>query len=247
MTAPVFDPKRFQQRDDGAIVRISDGRPICGARRSNGAGICTCVAILQNGRCRVHGGATPAGVASPHYRHGRRQRWRRALAGQRALLERYEEALADEQRLELANEIALTDAMISLAIERLSTGESGSLWADLVAAREEFRRAQRLKREAKRRAAITAAVEVILELIDRGASVAAARAELVELIDHRRKLTESERKRELDMHAALNTDQALELLGAIVAVVREEVKDHASVARISERVGLIAIGRQPVH
>jgi len=36
---------------------------------------------MSNGRCRLHGGLTPRGLASPHFRHGRYSRdWLTVLA-----------------------------------------------------------------------------------------------------------------------------------------------------------------------
>lgn len=44
----------------GAKIRLSDRR--CKA------------AAMRNGRCRLHGGKTPAGFASPHFKDGRRSK-----------------------------------------------------------------------------------------------------------------------------------------------------------------------------
>lgn len=57
--------------------------------------------------CLAHGGKTPRGVASPHFKTGR---YSRSLPGH--LLAAYEEALRDPRLLSLQDELALTDAMI---------------------------------------------------------------------------------------------------------------------------------------
>jgi hypothetical protein len=50
---------------------------VCGAKCRNGR---TCTQKpMPNGRCRLHGGKTPAGIASPHWRHGRRSKYEKHL------------------------------------------------------------------------------------------------------------------------------------------------------------------------
>jgi len=50
---------------------------ICGAklRNSNPARYCKSTLIMQNGRCRLHGGKTPKGELSPHYKNGIYSAW----------------------------------------------------------------------------------------------------------------------------------------------------------------------------
>jgi hypothetical protein len=50
-------------------IRSPKPYAICGARNRSGS---PCQARpMPNGRCRMHGGATPGGVASPHFKQGR--------------------------------------------------------------------------------------------------------------------------------------------------------------------------------
>src|SRR5215831_19115754 len=44
----------------------------CGAKCRTTGKPCTRPPVSGRTRCRVHGGATPVGIASPHYKHGRR-------------------------------------------------------------------------------------------------------------------------------------------------------------------------------
>src|SRR3954469_9482211 len=57
--------------------------------------------------CTVHGGLTPSGHASPHFKSGRYSRYLPSR-----LSERYHEAQADQRLLELREEIALIDARL---------------------------------------------------------------------------------------------------------------------------------------
>lgn len=71
---------------------------------------------MPNGRCRYHGGLTPVGPASPHFKHGRHSVLLREIKG---MGEHYERALADPNLLALDAEIALTDARISAVLEKV--------------------------------------------------------------------------------------------------------------------------------
>lgn len=67
---------------------------------------------MANGRCRIHGGATPGGFASPHFKTGR---YSKVLPA--ALRDRYEQARGDEDLLSLRDELALVDARIGEVLQ----------------------------------------------------------------------------------------------------------------------------------
>jgi len=64
--------------------------------------------------CLAHGGTTPRGAASPHFKIGR---YSRSLPGH--LVAAYEEALSDPRLLSLRDDIALTDAMLMETLSQL--------------------------------------------------------------------------------------------------------------------------------
>src|SRR5690349_13713695 len=98
--------------------------PICGAKTKTGA---PCKgAPMPNGRCRLHGGKTPSGIASPQYKTGR---YSRVLPTR--LQSRYDAARTDAALLELRDDISLLDARLEDLLSRVDTGESGVLWASL--------------------------------------------------------------------------------------------------------------------
>ena len=86
-------------------------KPICGAKTRSG-GMCQSPP-MPNGRCRMHGGSTPYGVASPHFKTGRYSKY---LGRHR---ESYEQLIADESKLlDLREHIAALDAVAQRAAER---------------------------------------------------------------------------------------------------------------------------------
>ena len=80
----------------------------CSAKCKSTSQQCRRRAVKGKRVCTVHGGLTPAGAASPHYRTGR---YSKCLPAR--LTERYHEAQADKRLLELREEIALIDARLA--------------------------------------------------------------------------------------------------------------------------------------
>jgi hypothetical protein len=56
------------------------------------------------------------------------------------------------------------------------------------------------------------------------------------MLDLRRKLVESERKRLVQLRQMITVEQAMVLLTAVVALVREHVDDQQVLARISDGI-----------
>src|SRR5262249_6287063 len=103
---------------------------LCGARKRDGQ---PCrAAAMPNGRCRLHGGATPGGAASPHFRPGKRSRHLKLLSGD--LRAGFRAALNDKQLLSLREEVALLTARTMQLLERLRTEEGAArdaTWSEL--------------------------------------------------------------------------------------------------------------------
>lgn len=76
--------------------------------------------------CMSHGGKTPRGAASPHFKTGR---YSRSLPGH--LLAAYEQALSDPRLLSLRHELALTDAMIANLLQQLDDDSPDSAYSGI--------------------------------------------------------------------------------------------------------------------
>ena len=197
---------------------------ICGAKKRDGS-ICR-MSAMPNGRCRLHGGKSPAGIASGTFKTGRYSKVLPArLAG------RYAEARDDSELLALKEEIALTDARLQDLLARVDTGESGGLWRDLQGARIAFLAAQRAQDQEAQITTIT----TILDLIRRGHSDYAAWREVGGVLEQRRRLVESERKRLIEMQQTITAEQAMILVQALLASIKEHVTDRAALAAIQTK------------
>lgn len=99
-------------------------KKVCGAKLRNKPGKTCRKPPMANGRCRLHGGRTPSGPDSPHFKHGR---YAAAFKGQ--LAEKFEQASADEQPLDLLPELAVQRSLLAQYVERAS-GKRGLTVAD---------------------------------------------------------------------------------------------------------------------
>lgn len=179
---------------------------------------------MTNGRCRLHGGLTPSGIASPQYRHGR---YSKVMPTR--LRERYEEATSDGALLELREDVALLDARLSDLLSRVESGESGLIWRLLHQARTDLLAARRAGNAEEQ----AGAINTMLELIGRGHADYAAWRELGATLEQRRRLVESERKRLQDAQQTLTIEKAMLLIGAIGGIVKAHVADRDTLSKIS--------------
>src|SRR5829696_9665580 len=97
---------------------------LCGAKTRNGQPCPT--PAMPNGRCRMHGGASPAGLASPRFRHGRYSQHLPTVAAVR-----YAAAGQDPEPLSLREEIALLDALIGQLLDPESGVVAPAVWKRL--------------------------------------------------------------------------------------------------------------------
>lgn len=88
-------------------------KKICGAKNRQGK---PCQrSPMPNGRCKLHGGATPSGPESPHFKHGR---YAEAFRGK--LAEKFAGAINDDKPLNLLPELAVQRSLLEQWIEKVS-------------------------------------------------------------------------------------------------------------------------------
>jgi hypothetical protein len=185
---------------------------------------------MANGRCRVHGGATPKGVASPHFRTGARSRYLKHLNGQMGAA--FKEALADPDLGCLRGELALQTARVEDLLRQLSR-EEGPAWTTLVLALDVLQLA-RSKGEP-----VDAALATLDQLIRSGAACAQSRraawAEVRALMQEKTRTSAAESKRLADLQGVVRVEDALLWARALLTAAREEVTDRDQLRRLQER------------
>lgn len=164
--------------------------------------------------CRMHGGKTPRGTASPHFRHGR---YSKDLPSH--LMERFEQALSDPDLVDLRRELALTDAEMSACLREMEKTPAREVWMHLHEAAAIFRRA----RSAGDLDEMTSSLELILGVIEQGIEAEKHWMKIDRLIERRRRLVESETRRELASSQELTYDSVTTLFAALTQAVRDSV------------------------
>ena len=93
----------------------------CGAklRGSKPARYCKRDPLHGKTRCKLHGGATPTGLDSPHIRTGLRSRFL-----PKGLKERYEQARADQRLMQIREDVALIEALLQTFTGKLKEGKA---------------------------------------------------------------------------------------------------------------------------
>ncbi len=177
--------------------------------------------------CNMHGGKSLKGIASPTFKNGRYSKFIPAR-----LSARYTEAQKDSELLALRDDISLLDARLADVLSRVDTGESGRLWRALQAKYDEMVAAQ-AKQDIQ---SAMLALADLGALIQQGMGDWGAWHEVSSLLDQRRKLVESERKRLVEMQQMISAENVMVLIGAIAGVIRQHVTDRTALAAISQEL-----------
>ena len=210
---------RDNPMNGGDPMNRSTTAALCGAKARSGAP-CRAPAMRDRRRCHKHGGATPRGLASPHFQHGR---YSKAIP---PLARRIEEAADDPDYLELRQDIALLDARLGEVLEKVDAGEHGSLWTRVVRRRDAYRRARGTGAEAAAWAALDAAIET-------GADDWQAWDAVLDLLERRSRLVATELKRIRAEQTHLNVNEAMTLVTRMCEAVKRHVHDDATLSAVA--------------
>lgn len=211
---------------------MQDERPharTCGAKTRKGTP-CRNTAVMENGRCRMHGGKSPIGAGHPSYRDGRHSKFGAIFSGD--ALAHYEATRDDPRYLEMREDIALMDTLLLEELMRARVGEGGALWEELGRVWRSFEEADPTKDATTAGRALRRMGEIIAE----GAGRHAAQGQALEIIERKRKLTETERRRISEEQQMIPAARVLAFVGALVAIVNEETPERDARARIASKV-----------
>lgn len=211
-------------------------KKFCGAKTKSSGKPCK-GKPMANGRCYHHGGPTPKGRNSPHWKHGRYAKY---IPGN--LQERYVAAVTDPELLSHDGEIALIQSRLSSLLEKISSApDSGVTWKELRSQMSKFdksqRQAQKLEEGAEQEKQLASAALALDELrmvIRRGVAEWAAWGEVIALTENMRKLKDSEQKRRIDGQHSIFIEDVMALFDYTVNLINEIVTDPKEKSRLSE-------------
>jgi hypothetical protein len=176
--------------------------------------------------CSMHGGKSLRGVDSPRFKTGRYSKY---LPDR--LAEKYHEALADEELLRLDDEIALVDARLGDVLSRMTApGESSPVRTRARAALGDLQRA--LIAGDDTHDALTRLDSALTE----GLEEQRASASILTLIEQRRRLVDTERKRLADEDHAVTIDKLMLFMAALLDIIRRHVASPETRKAIADEV-----------
>ena len=194
-----------------------DGCPRhCGRKNKQTGYVCSQYS-LSNGACRQHGGKSLKGIEHPGFKHGATSRY----TPRGNLVELYNEAYNRGSYTEGRDGIALTDGMINQVLSEREEA-AGQIFRQLKEEREGVRRANASGEPQKAAGHLNA----IFVLIDRGVAADKQRSEVVRLLDHRRKLVDSETRRLEREKQTLTLEQVMMRDAIILEVLKETLNDR---------------------
>ncbi len=184
---------------------------------------------MENGRCRMHGGLTPKGTDLPQFEHGR---YSTSLPDR--LVGRYKKALADEERHDLRDEIALAEAKVDDLLSGMIHGESDRLWLRLRDLEARMRAAPQ-----DRRAPIMAQ---LLDVVRRGGDEAQAWQDVDQWVYRKQRAVETDVRVAQVKQEMVSAEEVMALVAAILDSIRRHVEDQGTRSALARDIR--ALGTQ---
>ena len=204
--------------------RGPDGRQICGSKKSSwphDPQPCQSNHLYSNGRCQMHGGPSPKGLAHPSFKTGATSRYMVRLPTR--MQGNFEAALLDDDPHDLRPELALLTAMIEDSIGKLTVGESGQWMTRVQRAVKRFDTAVNAGDEK----GIIEAAQKMREVANNGVLYAEAVNEVGQLIEQKRKTAETDARRARRAEDTFNKEKAWILLRYIDSALHDACYAHA--------------------
>ena len=180
---------------------------------------------MKNGRCRMHGGASLSGVASPTFRHGRY-----STVLPKGLRAAYEEGRNDPSLLDLSDEIAVLQLR---ARELLSAWEASGAPIRRRALQEQCR-ALRAASKSPDPSVMDDLMIQLDELSNACVDDAVRWDEIVATFKVLGTLTAQEAKRRVEMGQLVDAQYALGVFRELVVLVRRHVQDPTALRAIQD-------------
>lgn len=175
--------------------------------------------------CRYHGAGTPSNPGGRPLMSGRH-----SIHLPRRFHERYEQLLNDPDYLVMRQEIALLDTRLGEILEKLDTAGSKQAWMSVRRAYSVLQKAEVGEDELGQ---IEEYLEQALEMVVTETEVW---DEITDLIEARRKVADTERRRIVDAQRFLTYDEANAMMLFLVSTVKEFVTDEDVLAAILDKM-----------
>jgi len=148
------------------------------------------------------------------------------------MMDSYLRSLSDEDVLSNLDSLALVDARVDELLSKVEKHNTSALWTELNKLYNDLKRAQMMN-DAQSAAYLFGQIESVIK---RGAEEAASWGEIFGLLDLRRKLTESEQRRLINLKEVFTADQGVAIIRLIVQIVKKHVQDQETLQKIADDI-----------
>lgn len=174
--------------------------------------------------CKIHGGNSPVGIASPSFKTGKYSR-----AASARYKERYEAALGDQTLLDNNDDIAFAQARTEELIEHLDERPANVLWAQLKEAWGDYEYAEG---EADPKAMKDAARKMG-RLIEEGGTDKQRHDDIRTMQRHMAVMREKQTNREVDLALYIHVDDVEARMTLIQDIIRRHISDPKTLQAIA--------------
>lgn len=196
---------------------------ICGAIKKDGE-LCMARPIRGTGRCRFHGGKSVSGPDHPNFKTGKYSKVLR-----RDLLRAYADSMMTEDPYSMREELGLLDARLTLLAQGLNNDDGEGLGEKI----NDLRDLVLMSKSEGDPIDLAILADKVTELHTLVTAERRQWSEIYDVIDYRRKLVESERKREVEAQRMISEQQALIIISLLVNIIRKHVQDQRVLNTIS--------------
>lgn len=203
----------------------------CGAKTKSGKS-CQITSVMENGRCRLHGGATPKGIASPHFKTGKSSKY---IYLPKNYAPRLENTITDFIT-NLEESIAIQKALETRYLEKLGTNESTEAWSKLRKAVSDYDDATHKEDPKEKAIGQAQAFGMIRFIVEDGLSESFLHSDIQRLHEGQRKLSETLSKVRKESQEIYTQEQWMEMLSFLLQIIKNNVKDRKILNNIQTEI-----------
>jgi len=182
--------------------------PPCGAKTKKGTGACQ-MSAMANGRCKMHGGMSTGPKSLP-------AGGRRSTYLPRRLAALWQQAATDDTLLDLHSDLVLVETRLTELLGQLDEAASPTAWNEAL---------DRWSAWNSDPEANPDAFAELGKLLHAGAGQGVKWHELLELLEARRRVIETETRRRRELRQYLDAREAMLLAGAVIHTINRHVSD----------------------
>ena len=202
---------------------------VCGAKNRSGG---PCLrSVMDNGRCKLHGGAA---TGRPII-HGRRSKFLPVR-----LAERVADGMSDPNLISVLEDVALIDALIADECQGLGEDTPAQLWAKA----SEVAYSMKLNLVTEDFNQLAKQVEILIQIMNNGEGIYQRISRILNMTEQKRKLSETEMKRLVHLKQFITATELAVIGAQLLTLINENVKDSKERDRIA--AGLVSLFRPSV-